>query len=458
MATLLIRDARLLVTMDAQRREIAGGSVFVRDNIIEKVGRSAELPALADVVIDARDQVVFPGLVNTHHHMYQSLTRAVRPAQDCELFGWLRTLYPIWARLTPEMARISTQTAMAELLLSGCTTSSDHLYLFPNGVRLDDTLQAAQEVGMRFHAARGAMSVGESAGGLPPDSVVEREGAILKDSQRLIERWHDPKRFAMQRIVMAPCSPFSVSRELMRDAALLAREHGVSLHTHLAENDFDIDYTREKFNCTPAEYAEQLGWLGPDVWHAHCVKLDAAGIALFARSGTGVSHCPGSNMRLASGIAPIRAMRDAGVPVSIAVDGCASNDSGHMLGEVRLALLLQRVGVGMARGPAHGPGAMTAREALELATLGGARVLGRDDIGALAVGMAADIVSVSLDQIGLAGAGHDPLAALLFCHVTQVTHSIVNGKLRVRDGELTMLELPKLIEQHNRLAAQLTGA
>ena len=458
MATLLIRNARLLVTMDAQRREIADGGVFVRDNVIDLVGRSAELPAYADVVIDARDQVVFPGLVNTHHHMYQTLTRVVRQAQDCELFDWLRTLYPIWARLKPEMARVSTQTAMAELLLSGCTTSSDHLYVFPNGVRLDDSLEAAQAIGMRFHAARGSMSVGESAGGLPPDSVVESEGAILKDSQRLIELWHDPRRFAMQRIVIAPCSPFSVSRDLMRDAAALAREHGVSLHTHLAENDFDIAYTREKFGCTPAEYAEQLGWLGRDVWHAHCVKLDAAGIALFARTGTGVSHCPGSNTRLASGIAPIRAMRDAGVPVSIGVDGSASNDSGHMLGEVRLSLLLQRVAYGMTHGPAHGPRAMTAREALEIATLGGARVLGRDDIGALAPGMAADIVSVSLSEIGMAGAGHDPLAALLFCHVPHVTNSIVNGKVLVRDGELTTLELPKLIERHNRLAAQLAGA
>ena len=320
MATLLIRDARLLITMDAQRREIAGGGVYVRNNVIESVGPTAELPKHADVVIDARDQVVFPGLVNTHHHMFQALTRVVRPAQNCELFDWLRTLYPIWARLTPEMVRVSTQTAMAELLLSGCTTSSDHLYLFPNGVRLDDSIEAAREIGMRFHAARGSMSVGESQGGLPPDRVVESEDAILKDTQRLIERWHRPERYAMQRIVIAPCSPFSVSRELMRDSALLARSfgasHGVSLHTHLAENDNDIAYTREKFGGTPAEYAEALGWVGPDVWCAHCVKLDAAGIDLFARTGTGVAHCPCSNMRLASGIAPIRAMRDAGVSVA----------------------------------------------------------------------------------------------------------------------------------------------
>ncbi len=454
MATLLIRNARLLVTMDAQRREIADGAVFVRDNVIEAVGSTDALPKSADVAIDAHNHVVLPGLVNTHHHMFQTLTRVVRSAQDCELFDWLRALYPIWARLTPEMVRVSTQIAMAELLLSGCTTSSDHLYLFPNGVRLDDSIEAAEVVGMRFHAARGSMSVGESAGGLPPDRVVESEDAILRDSQRLIERWHDPKRHAMRRIVLAPCSPFSVSRELMRDSAALARSHGVSLHTHLAENDFDIAYTREKFNCTPAEYAEQLGWVGPDVWHAHCVKLDAAGIALFARTGTGVSHCPGSNMRLASGTAPIRAMRDAGVPVSIAVDGSASNDSGHMLGEVRLALLLQRV----AHGPVNGPAAMTAREALEIATLGGARVLGRDDIGALAAGMSADIVTVALDQIGLAGAGHDPLAALLFCHVPRVTNSVVNGQVLVRDGHLTMFELPQLIREHNQLAAQLVSA
>jgi cytosine/adenosine deaminase-related metal-dependent hydrolase len=453
MTTLLIRNARLLVTMDDARREIADGGVFVRDNVIEAVGPSDELPTTADEVIDASDQVVIPGLVNTHHHMYQSLTRAIRPAQDRELFGWLQMLYPIWAGLTPEMTRVSTQTAMAELLLSGATTSSDHLYIYPNGTRLDDSIEAAAEIGMRFHAARGSMSVGQSQGGLPPDRVVEREDAILKDTQRLIERWHNPGRFAMQRIVVAPCSPFSVSRELMRDSALLAREHGVSLHTHLAENDNDIAYTREKFNCTPAEYAEQLGWLGRDVWCAHCVKLDDAGIRLFARTGTGVAHCPCSNMRLASGIAPIRAMRDAGVPVGIGVDGSASNDSGHMLAEVRQALLLQRV----AHGAEKGPSAMSAREALEIATRGGAQVLNRDDIGQLAPGMAADIVTVPLDEIGMAGGLHDPLAALLFCHVPRVKHSIVNGRVVVRDGRLTTVDLPQLIERHNRLARDLAG-
>jgi cytosine/adenosine deaminase-related metal-dependent hydrolase len=452
MGTLLIRNARLLVTMDAARREIADGAVFVRGNTIEAVGQSAELPATADTVIDARDQIVIPGLVNTHHHFYQTLTRVLPAAQDAELFDWLQVLYPVWARLTPEMAFVSTQTAAAELLLSGCTTSSDHLYLFPNGTRLDDTLEAAAQVGIRFHAARGAMSVGQSQGGLPPDSVVEAEDAILRDTERLIARWHDPARHAMQRIVVAPCSPFSVSQGLMRDAALLARRHGVSLHTHLAENAKDIAYTREKFGCTPAEYAEQLGWVGPDVWHAHCVQLDEAGIALFARTGTGVAHCPGSNMRLASGLAPIRRMLDAGVPVGLAVDGSASNDSGHLLGEARLALLLQRVA-----NVDRGPGALTAREVLEIATLGGARVLGRDDIGALAPGMAADIVTVPLDDIGMAGALHDPLAALFFCHVPRVRHSIVNGRVVVRDGELQTLELPRHVARHNALARELVA-
>ena len=452
MTTLLVRNADMLVTMDAQRREIRGGSVFVRDKVIEAVGPADELPLTADQVIDARGQIVIPGLINTHHHMYQSLTRVV--GQDSELFGWLKSLYPIWANLTPEMIRVSTQTAMAELLLSGCTTSSDHLYIYPNGITLDDSIEAAEEIGMRFHAARGSMSVGQSQGGLPPDSVVEKEPAILKETQRLIERWHDPSRHAMRRVVVAPCSPFSVSRELMHDSALLAREYGVSLHTHLAENDNDIAYTREKFGCTPAEYVESLGWTGPDVWCAHCVKLDAAGIGLFARSGTGVAHCPCSNMRLASGIAPIRAMRDAGVTVGIGVDGAASNDAGHMLGEVRMAMLLQRV----AHGPVKGPSAMSAREALEIATLGGAKVLNRDDIGSIAVGMAADIVTLPLNEVGVAGAQHDPLAALLFCQVPRVQHSIVNGRVVVRDGQITTLELPRLVEQHNRLARQLADA
>lgn len=448
--TLLIKNARVLVTMNEQREEITNGAVFIRDNVIEQVGPSATLPQTGDEVIDASHHVVLPGLINTHHHMYQSLTRAVPAAQNGELFNWLTNLYPIWANLTPEMIQVSTQTAMAELMLSGCTTSSDHLYIYPNGCRLDDSLEAAQEIGMRFHAARGSMSVGQSKGGLPPDRVVEQEADILRDTQRLIETYHDAERHAMQRIVVAPCSPFSVSRDLMRESASMARSYQVSLHTHLAENVSDIAYSREKFNMTPAEYAEDCGWVGHDVWHAHCVQLDDAGINLFAHTHTGIAHCPCSNMRLASGIAPIRKMIDAGVSVGLGVDGCASNDSGHMMAEVRQAMLLQRVG--------FGPDAMTARQALEVATLGGAKVLNRDDIGALKPGMSADIVMFDVRQIGFAGALHDPVAALVFCTPPNVACSIINGRVVIRDGQITTIDLGHVIERHNALAFTLAEA
>lgn len=449
MATTLVKNADVLVTMDAQRRELKQGGLFLHGNQIMAVGTASELPSTADEVIDLAGHIVLPGLINTHHHMYQSLTRAVPAAQDAELFGWLTELYPIWARLTPEMIRISTLTAMAELLLSGCTTSSDHLYLYPNGSRLDDALEAAEQIGMRFHASRGSMSVGRSQGGLPPDHLVEREPAILKDTQRLIETYHDSGRFAMRRIVVAPCSPFSVSRDLMREAAKLARAYGVSLHTHLAENDNDVAYSRERFGRTPAEYAEDLGWLGHDVWHAHCVKLDDAGIDRFAATGTGVAHCPCSNMRLASGIAPVCTMRKRGVAVGLGVDGSASNDSAHLLNEARQAMLLQRVG--------FGPAAMTARDALELATLGGARVLNRDDIGALAPGMAADLVAFDLRQPAFAGALHDPVAALVFCQSANVALSMVNGRVVVREGRLATIDLPLVLERHNRLSQVLVA-
>jgi cytosine/adenosine deaminase-related metal-dependent hydrolase len=445
--TLLVKNAEMLVTMDGRRREIKNGGLLAEDGRIVSVGPSAELPATADEVLDLSGHIVIPGLVNTHHHMFQSLTRAVPAAQDAELFGWLEKLYPLWARLTPEMIGVSALTAMAELMLSGCTTSSDHLYLFPNGCRLDDTLQAAERIGMRFHATRGSMSVGRSAGGLPPDSLVEREADILKDTQRVIEKYHDANRYAMRRIAVAPCSPFSVSRDLMRESAALARSHGVSLHTHLAENNSDVTYSREKFGMTPAEYAEDVGWLGRDVWHAHCVQLDDAGINRFALTATGVAHCPCSNMRLGSGIAPVCKLHAKGVPVGLGVDGSASNDSGHLLAEVRQAMLLQRV--------SGGPAAMTARTALELATLGGARVLNRDDIGALAPDMAADFTAFDLNQIGFAGAGHDPVAALVFCAPATAACTVINGRVVVRGGRVNTLDLPVVIETHNRLARQL---
>ena len=470
MKTLLIRDADRVVTMDDERREWTRASVLVRGAAIEAIGPAQSLPREADEVIDARGHVVLPGLVNTHHHMYQSLTRAVPAAQDAELFGWLRTLYPIWAGLTPEMVRVSTQLAMAELLLSGCTTTSDHLYLYPNGVRLDDSIEAAVEIGMRFHAARGSMSVGESSGGLPPDALVEREDAILADTQRLVETYHDKGRYAMLRVVAAPCSPFSVSRELMRESARLARALGTRLHTHLAENDHDVAYSLERFGMTPAQYAESLDWVGADVWHAHCVKLDAPGIARFAATGTGVAHCPCSNMRLASGIAPVRRMLDAGVPVGLGVDGSASNDSGHLLAEARMGMLLARVGRAMQPpqpGPDGitrygcdlGPTEMTARDMLAVATRGGASVLGRDDIGHLAPGLAADLAVFDLRTLPMAGAAvHDPVAALLLCAPAQAAWTVVNGRVVVREGQLATLDAGLLVERHNRLARALVEA
>ncbi len=450
MPTLLIRNAMVLVTMDAERREIPDGALFIRDNVIEAVGKTSELPHEADRVIDASGQVVLPGLVNTHHHLYQTLTRAVPAAQDAELFAWLKTLYPIWARMTPEAIYISALVGMAELMLSGCTTASDHLYIYPNGSRLDDEIKAAKEIGIRFHASRGSMSLGESKGGLPPDSVVEDEDDILRDSRRLIEEYHDPDRYSMLRITLAPCSPFSVTPELMRESAELARSYpGVRLHTHLAENDNDIAYSLERFGQRPGEYVESLGWVGDDVWHAHCVKLNDEEIGLFARTGTGVAHCPGSNMRLASGIAPIKKMLGAGVRVGIGVDGSASNDSSHLLAEARLAMLLQRVG--------GDPVGLTARQALEMATLGGAAVLGRDDIGSLEPGKAADVIGVDMGSVGFAGALHDPVAALLFCEPVNVTWSVINGRVVIEDGRLTTVELEPILERHNRIAREIVG-
>lgn len=391
MGTLLVKHIHTLATFDETGRELRDAAIYVRDNVIQAVGSLAGMPAqTADLVIDAAQHVVIPGLVNTHHHMFQSLTRCI--AQDRELFDWLVTLYPIWRGLHSQHINISAKLAMAELILSGCTTSSDHLYLYPNDVRLEDEIEAAHEIGMRFHAARGAMSVGESAGGLPPDALVEDEKAILRDMRRVIEQHHDPTRYAMQRVVIAPCAPFTVSQDLMRESAALARSYGVRLHTHLAENVKDVAYSLERFGQRPGDYAESIGWLGDDVWHAHCVQLDHAEIGLFARTGTGVCHCPSSNMRLASGIAPVRKMLDSGVRVGLGVDGSASNDSGHLLSEARMAMLLQRVG--------GDPAALSAREALHVATRGGASVLGRDDIGQIAPGMAADFVGYRLDHIG----------------------------------------------------------
>ena len=444
MAEVLIRGAVAVVTMNAARAEVAGADVLIRDGVIAGVGRGLTTTGRVEA---AAGCVVTPGLVNTHHHLYQTLTRAVPGGQDALLFGWLKTLYPIWSRFGPEEMFVSAQVGLAELALTGCSMTSDHLYLYPGGARLDDTIAAAGEIGLRFHPTRGAMSIGESAGGVPPDSLVEGEAGILEDMIRVVDRFHDPREGAMVRVGLAPCSPFSVSRDLMRETAVLARDKGVMLHTHLAENDEDVAYSLATFGCLPGEYAEGLGWTGPDVWHAHCVKLNAAEIGLFARTGTGVAHCPCSNCRLGSGIAPVRAMRDAGVKVGLGVDGSASNDAGSLIGEARMAMLLQRV--------SRGADAMSAREALEIATLGGARVLGRSDCGAIEPGLRGDLAVWDVSGIEAAGSW-DPVA-LLLAGPARVKHLFVEGRQVVGDGQLLTLDLPRVVERQNLLAAQLRG-
>jgi len=456
--TLLLKNADLLCTMSPKRGdakgggkdvgdEIRNGGLFARDGVIEAVGPSTNLPDDADIVLDMRGHIVIPGMVNTHHHLFQNLTRAVPAAQNAPLFGWLQTLYPIWSHLGPEHIYWSTALGLAELALSGCTTSSDHLYLYPNGARLDDAMAAARDVGVRFHGTRGSMSIGESNGGLPPDILCAPEPDILADCQRVIEAHHNPDRFAMQRIALAPCSPFSVSMDLMRETARMARSFGVGLHTHLAENVEDIDYSLATYGMRPGEYIEAVEWTGDDVWHAHCVQLDTDEINLFARTGTGVAHCPCSNMRLASGIAPVRGMLDSGVKVGLGVDGSASNDSGHMLNEARQAMLLQRVN--------QGGDAMSAREALSVATRGGAAVLGRDDIGRLAPGMAADIACFDRRQIDFAGGEWDMLASLLFCGPAKTSYTIINGKIVVAEGQLATMEMSRLLANHARMVHDL---
>ena len=435
--------------MDADRGEPAGSDILVKDGRIESVGTGGPGDPAAWQAIDAAGCVVTPALVNTHHHLFQTLTRAVPACQDALLFGWLKSLYPVWARMRPEDMFVSAQLGLAELALSGCGTSADHLYLYPEGVRLEDTIEAAATIGLRFHATRGAMSVGESDGGLPPDSLVERERDIIEDCIRVVDAFNDTSEGAMVRIAIAPCSPFSVSRELMRDAAALAADKGVGLHTHLAENAEDVAFSLETFGCRPGAYAESLGWLGERVWHAHCVALDEGEIDLFARTGTGVAHCPSSNCRLGSGIAPVRAMLDAGIAVGLGVDGSASNDSGSLLPEARQAMLMQRV--------RHGADAMSAREALEIATLGGAQILGRsDEIGSIEVGKRADLAIWDVSGLGAAGAW-DPVAALVLCGPFTVRDLFVEGRPVVRDGRLTTIDPVALAETARRRVARLVS-
>ncbi|HEY9180692.1 MAG TPA: 8-oxoguanine deaminase [Candidatus Baltobacteraceae bacterium] len=448
MSRTLLAHAALVATFDDTAREIAGASLLLEDGIIGDIVEPGAPEPRADERIDCSNLVLIPGLVNTHHHFYQTLTRNLPAAQDAGLFDWLRVLYPIWARITPEALTVATKTAIAELLLSGCTTTSDHMYLWPNGCRLDDQIAAAQELGIRFHALRGSMSLGISSGGLPPDDLVEREPGILADCQRVIDAYHDSRRYAMTRIAIAPCSPFSVTPQLMKDSIALARDRGVHAHTHLAETLDEERYCIDTFGCRPVELAERLGWLGADVWHAHAVHVSDDDCKRLGATRTGAAHCATSNMRLGSGIAPVRKLLAAGVRVGLGVDGSASNDGSNMLDEARHAMLLQRV--------RHGARELSAREALGLATRGGAATLGRDDIGMLAPGMAADIAGWRIDASEFAGgAASDPLAALVFCRAPNAALVIVNGRVRVCEGALVDFDLPQHVRRHNDISRAL---
>tara|TARA_R110002126_G_scaffold155833_1_gene302964 strand:- start:66877 stop:68292 length:1416 start_codon:yes stop_codon:yes gene_type:complete len=471
MATLLLKNADMLVTMDGERREIADGGLYAEDGVITMVGPTASLPQTADQVIDASGQIVLPGFVNTHHHLNQTLTRNLPAAQNNNLFPWLKAHYRIWAKTGPEASRTSALIGLAELALSGCTTVFDHSYLFRSGNKVDYQIEAARDLGVRFHASRGSMSLGESKGGLPPDDCVENEDGIIADSIRVVDRYHDASRGAMTRIVLAPCSPFSVSEDLLRETAALARDKKVMLHTHLCETLDEERYTLERFGKRPVDWMEGLDWLGEDVWFAHAIHVDDEEITKFSHTGCGAAHCPCSNMRLASGIAPIKKYMKAGIRVGLGVDGSASNDSSNILLEARQAMLLARLKMGLL--PPEGPRKnfllsqshplradewMTAREALELATIGGASVLGRDDIGALAAGKCADFFTINLNTIAYAGALHDPVAAVLFCAPQNAHYTVINGRIVVDNGEIVTMDMAPVIEAHNTHSRQLAAS
>lgn len=461
-SSLWIRNADVVVTMDPARRECRGGSVVVRGGGIEFVGSDAEASAwiAADPVtrgpqrtIDARGTVVMPGMVNCHHHLFQSLTRSIGTARGNNLIEWLKLLYPVWSGLDPEAIYASARLALAELVLSGATTVADHLYLYPDGVRIDDEIAAARELGVRFHPTRGSMNLGESDGGFAPDSVVDDTDTILRDCERAIAAFHDPAPRSMLRIGVAPCSLATATDDLMRESARLARGYvGVHLHTHCCETLEEGRMCEARYGRRPLEIAESLGWAGRDVWFAHMVHPTDAEVVKLAADGSGVSHCPTSNMILASGIAPVRRMLDCGVRVGLGVDGSASNDGNHMLGEARQALLLQRVGW---PGFESSAGRLSAREALELATLGGAKVLGRDDIGSLQAGKAADLVAFRVDDIDHAGSAGDPVASLVTCTPGRAWLSVIDGRIVVENGALVGIEVGPLVERHAKASRRL---
>ena len=426
----------------------AGGVVIADGRIVELVPRGGRPGTPDAAMFDASAHVVLPGLINTHHHFYQTLTRACPPALDKALFPWLVALYPIWARLTPERLRLAVRVALAELLLSGTTTTSDHHYVFNDALAdaIDIEIEEAKALGMRLVATRGSMSLGEDEGGLPPRTVVQREDAILADSERLIARHHERGPGARIQVALAPCSPFSVTDGLMRDSSALAARHGVRLHTHLAETRDEEDWCRARFGCRPVDYLEKVGWLDDRVWLAHGIWFDEGEIVRLGRARVAVSHCPSSNMILASGCCPVRGLEQAGAPVGLGVDGSASNDSSNLIETVRHAFLLQRL--------MHGAEHISHKDALRWATRGSAACLGRDDIGAIAPGLQADLALYRLDELRFSGAG-DPLAALVLCGASRADRVMVGGRWVVEDGAIPGLDLPALIHAHSRAATEL---
>jgi len=449
MSSILFKNVKEIITMDNKRNRLKNHCLLIKDNVIEKI--APVIKEDAEEIIDGSNYFLFPGLINTHHHFYQTLTRNIPQIQGAELFVWLKYLYPIWARLTPEAVYYSTQVAMGELLKTGCTTSFDQFYVFPknqNKNLIDEEFEAAREIGMRFHASRGSMSLSEKDGGLPPDSVVQSEKAILSDSQRVIEKYHNEKPYAMQRVILSPCSPFSVTEALMKESIKMAREYRVQSHTHLAETKDENIFCDDVFNLRPLEYMERVGWLGKDVWFAHCVWLDENEIRRMARTNTGVAHCPVSNQKLASGTANVPFMLKNKVRVSLGVDGSASNDSSNMIAEMRAAFLMHRLVSGIS--------AMSAEEALAMATNGGRDVLNQPEIGSIEEGKAADMFLVNTIQLGFAGGLSDAVSALVNSGDSQIVDiTIVNGKIVVRDGKLLKINEEELIEKANRVSQNM---
>ena len=449
MSTLLIKNARYIVSCDDRDTLHEHSNLFIRDNAIEYIGPELRQ---ADQVIDASTMAVYPGLINTHHHLYQLFSRNLPEVQRMELFPWLVTLYEVWKNLDEEVVTASTQVGLAELLKTGCTTCFDHHYVFPDraGDLIGAQFRAAERLGMRFHASRGSMDLSKKDGGLPPDSVVQDIDVILADSERLVRVWHDPARFSMRQVALAPCSPFSVSTDLLRESARLARALGVRLHTHVAETKDEEQYTLEKFGLRPLAYLEGLGWTGPDVWYAHGIHFNDEELDVLAATGTGVAHCPISNMKLSSGVCRVPDMLRRGVPVGLAVDGAASNDGSNLLEELRVCYLLHRLN--------WSQNAPTGYDILKIATRGSARLLGRDDIGYLAAGMAADCFLIDLERVELAGAQFDPMSLLgTVGFKGPVDYTIANGVPVVQQGELVTADEAELTAQANGTVRRYLG-